>query len=79
MIDDMTLVAEGELTFDSLGWNLFELDTPFIYTGGNLLVAVETNYGGGGGGSTERFTYTGGHTNQHIYWQQTITLLLLRE
>ncbi|MFW5627846.1 MAG: choice-of-anchor D domain-containing protein, partial [Candidatus Cloacimonadaceae bacterium] len=69
MIDDMTLVAEGELTFDSLGWNLFELDEPFIYTGGNLLVAVETNYGGTGGGSTERFTYTGGHTNQHIYWQ----------
>ncbi|MCB5234188.1 MAG: choice-of-anchor D domain-containing protein, partial [Candidatus Cloacimonetes bacterium] len=68
MIEDMTLVSEGELTFTSLGWILFDLDTPFVYTGGNLVVAVEVNYGGGGGQATERFTYTGGHTNKHIYW-----------
>ncbi|MFW5627938.1 MAG: choice-of-anchor D domain-containing protein, partial [Candidatus Cloacimonadaceae bacterium] len=69
MVEDMILVSEGEYTFAATGWHVFNLDTPFIYTGGNLLVAVETNYGGGGGSATERFTYTSGHTNQHIYWQ----------
>ncbi|HHV37251.1 MAG TPA: choice-of-anchor D domain-containing protein, partial [Candidatus Cloacimonetes bacterium] len=69
MVEDMVLVSEGDYTFTATGWHVFDFDAPFIYTGGNLLVAVEVNYGGGGGNATERFTYTSGNTNKHIYWQ----------
>jgi hypothetical protein len=69
LTENMTLVHEGEYTFSASGWHTFDLDEAFTYVGGNLIVAVETNYGGGGGLSSETFRYTGGNTNKHIYWQ----------
>ncbi len=44
-IASATLVDEGTHIFDTTGWHLFELDVPFPYTSGNLIVAVETYYG----------------------------------
>lgn len=40
--EDMTLVYSGPLTCVN-GWNRFEFDQPFNYTGGNLVVAVIDN------------------------------------
>jgi len=64
----LTLVDEGTHTFDTTGWNNFVLDTPFRYTGNNLIIAVETYYGGSGIGSYPYFQYTTGATGSHQYW-----------
>ncbi len=65
-----TLVDEGTHTFSTTGWHLFELDNPISYVFGNLIVAVETNYGGGGFSSYPYFYYSTGATNSHQYWNQ---------
>ena len=68
-----TLIDEGTHTFSTTGWNLFELDNPFSYVLGNLIVAVETNYGGSGGGSGHTFYYSTGAASSHQYWNQDST------
>ena len=55
---DLTLVKEGTHVFNAPGWHIFTLDTPFEYTGGNLIVATETTFGGTGGGQGHTFKYT---------------------
>ncbi|MCB5234363.1 MAG: carboxypeptidase regulatory-like domain-containing protein, partial [Candidatus Cloacimonetes bacterium] len=62
------LVSEGEIEFNSLGWNILELSTPFAYTGGNLVVAVETNFGGYGGNGYPSFRYTASATATNAQW-----------
>ncbi len=69
----LTLVKEGTHVFNSTGWHTFEFDTPVMYGGGNLIVAVETNYGGSGGGSGHQFRYTAGTTGSHMYWNVDTT------
>ncbi|MEO0075128.1 MAG: fibronectin type III domain-containing protein, partial [candidate division WOR-3 bacterium] len=65
-----TLVFDGNLTFTGGDWYRVTI-TPFNYTGGNLKVLVETNYGGTGGeGSTAkaiRYTSTSPDYRQQ-YW-----------
>ena len=41
---EMTLVKQGRYTPGALGWQMFELAGLFNYTGGNLIVVVETGY-----------------------------------
>lgn len=62
------LVKEGTYSFSSSGWKLFTLDSPFPYISGNLIIGVETNYGGSGGGSGHTFHYSTGATGSHQYW-----------
>ena len=64
---DLTLVKEGNHSFSESGWNSFTLDTPFEYTGGNLIVATESAVGGSGGGTGHTFKYTSTPTS-HGYW-----------
>ncbi len=66
-VTDLTLVKEGTHTFESSGWHTFTLDTPFEYTGGNLIVATESAVGGNGGGTGHTFNYTSTPTS-HGYW-----------
>ncbi|MCB5235028.1 MAG: carboxypeptidase regulatory-like domain-containing protein, partial [Candidatus Cloacimonetes bacterium] len=66
----MTLVKQGNYTFNNTGWHTFNLDTPVVYTGGNMLVAVENNYGGSGTSGYPYFYYTTSGQNSHAYWQQ---------
>ena len=66
-----TLVKVGNHVFNNTGWHTFELDPPFYYIGDNLLVGVETNYGGSGTlVSVPRFYNTSGITASHQYWTQ---------
>lgn len=66
-----TLAAQGSYTFNTPGWHELLLTTPFVYTGGNLLIGVETNYGGGGGGDyCPQFYYTNGDVRSHQTWQK---------
>ncbi|MGI6198143.1 MAG: carboxypeptidase regulatory-like domain-containing protein [Candidatus Cloacimonadaceae bacterium] len=65
-----TLVKEGTYTFDTVGWHEFFLDTFFDYTGGNLLIGVETNYGDTGTSGYPRFHYTAGTAGSHQYWRR---------
>ncbi|MGI6198142.1 MAG: choice-of-anchor J domain-containing protein, partial [Candidatus Cloacimonadaceae bacterium] len=69
-VSGATLVKEGTHTFNTAGWNQITLDTAFAYTGGNLIIGVEANYGGSGTGSYPSFYYTTGTAGSHQYWQQ---------
>ena len=64
---EMTMVHEGNYVPNTLGWNSFQLDLPFTYTGGNLIVAVEANYGSGTL-SSQRYRYTEADAQVHQYW-----------
>ena len=43
LIADMTLVKQGVYKPTTTGWHSFPLDTPFAYTGQNLIIAVWTD------------------------------------
>ncbi|MFO7660609.1 MAG: carboxypeptidase regulatory-like domain-containing protein, partial [Candidatus Cloacimonadaceae bacterium] len=66
-ITDAQLCAEGTMTFDQTGWVFFPLTIPFLYIGDNLMVLVETNYGGTGTTSSQTFRYTTSATASHHY------------
>jgi hypothetical protein len=71
-VADLTLVKEGTFTANTTGWQEFQLDTPFAYTGGNLIIAVETNYGSNGYGN-HSFRYTdSGVTMRHQLWRREV-------
>ena len=65
---DMTLLKEGVHTFNTLGWHIFELDTPFEYTQGNLIIVTESAFGGSGGTSGHSFLYSEEDHGSHAYW-----------
>ena len=67
---DATMVKQGTFTPNSLGWNTFQFDTPFAYTGANLIIAVESNYGGYGGGWGHNFRFTDIGSQRHQEWYQ---------
>ncbi len=52
------LVKEGSYFFGSPGWHTLTFDTPFQYTGGNLIVVVATTYGYEGHPNMKQFRYT---------------------
>lgn len=71
MISGATLVFNGTMSgITANTWREFTLSTPFNFTGGsnNLLILVETNYGGTGAGSSTgpaiRYSTS---TNRHLY------------
>jgi len=66
--EDLSLVKEGTHVFNTSEWHNFVLDNPYLYEGGNLIIAVETFYGGSGGGSGHSFRYTTSASNSHQYW-----------
>jgi hypothetical protein len=66
-ITDAVLCAEGSVTFNQLGWVYFPFTTPYFYAGDNLMVLVETNYGGPGTTSSQTFYYTTSTTASHHY------------
>ncbi len=43
MFSQMTLLKQGTITFAEPGWQKLVLDTLFVYTGQNLIIAVQTN------------------------------------
>ena len=67
---DMMLLKEGTFTPNTLGWNTFSLDLPFAYTGGSLIIAVESNFGESGSDSGHGFRFTTGSARRHQIWQQ---------
>jgi hypothetical protein len=71
MISGATQVYDASATFVAGNWQTFSLTAPFAYNGvDNLLVLVETNYGGTGGeGSTAKAIRYSTATNQHQYWE----------
>jgi len=64
-----TLVYTGTMAGTTANaWKEFTLTTPFNYTTGNLMVLVETNYGGSGtGASTGASIRYSTATSKHIY------------
>lgn len=68
MISGATLVYNASKTFSSSGWVTIDI-TDFAYSGNNLLVLCETNYGSTGNGTYANFRYTSS-TSRHEYWYQ---------
>ncbi|MCZ2298772.1 MAG: hypothetical protein LC134_04815, partial [Chitinophagales bacterium] len=69
MITGATLVFDGTLTpSPANAWFSVTLTTPFTYSGDNLLVLVETNYGGTGGGTYPNLQYTTTSANYQETW-----------
>jgi len=68
MISGATTVLNGTPTYFSVnGWFVFDT-TDFIYSNNqNLLVMVETNYGGTGTSTYPQFRYSSS-TSKHQYW-----------
>ena len=73
MLTDATLALEGNYTFNAAGWVTFTLTNPFMYTGGNLLVMVETTYTGTGTATYPYFNYSVGPAATHQIWYQDTT------
>lgn len=70
MITNATLVYDTNTIFSEGGWQSF-ITNFFNHTGDNLLVLVETNYGGSGGelGYAKAIRYTAtSPNNRHQYW-----------
>ena len=62
VVEDLTMVYSGTLNCHE-GWNTFEFDTLFLYTGNNLLVVVDDNSGSYDGQSYKfYFSNTTGNT-----------------
>lgn len=74
IIQGLTLVNQGIQTFDSAGWYMFDLDTPFAYSGENIMVLVESNIGGTGAANCPRFRYTDTFSYTHGYWRSQYQL-----
>ncbi|MCW1964756.1 fibronectin type III domain-containing protein, partial [Chryseobacterium viscerum] len=71
-----TLVYSTNVTSLAVGWNTLQLQLPYNYNGtDNLMVLVETNYGGSGGGSGSDgagFKYSTA-TARHMYLEADFT------
>lgn len=70
-----TLVYGGTIGTIPIGWYNLPLQLPYTYNGtDNLMVLVETNYGGSGGGTSTgaKFTYSTA-TSQHMTYQADST------
>ncbi len=67
MLAGATLVYQSTLTFSSASWRTISLTTPFNYTGGNIMVLCETNYGGEGNPVYPTFNFSH-YANTHQYW-----------
>ena len=57
LIDDHTLVFNGNVTFNSTGWYQIDLDTPFTYDGDGRLSVMVVDFEGGATGDGPLFTY----------------------
>ena len=70
LVADMTLVKTDIHTPNTLGWQSFPLHTPFEYMGVNLIVAVETNYGGSGVPANHTYRCSNLGEYRHQIWFQ---------
>ncbi len=68
LISGLTPVYSGNVTSSTAGtWTTITLTTPFDYTGNNLEVLVESNYGGSGSSPYMQWYYsTAANLNQYI-------------
>ncbi len=76
LISDATLVYDSSFQVSTANqWFDFTFTTPFDYSANNLMVLVETNYGGGGSGLTTQpaCKYTTTATDTHQTWKQDNT------
>ncbi|SHL51546.1 Por secretion system C-terminal sorting domain-containing protein [Chryseobacterium carnipullorum] len=70
-----TLVYNGTINSIPTGWNTITLQNPYYYNGTeNLMVLVETSYGGGGNGTStgNSFTYSS-NASKHMYIEADTT------
>lgn len=65
----MTLLKQGSYVPETMGWQHFQMDNPFVYHGQNLIIAVETStnnpppyYAG------HRFKYSDVGSSRHQHW-----------
>jgi len=68
-VSDATLLHEGSHVFSETGWHSIDLTIPFLYNGlDNLVIAVETFYGGFGTHNHPLFLRSLSTPNTHMRW-----------
>lgn len=67
-ITGATLVYDASYAFNTTGWHTLDI-TDYNYSGGNLLVLTEANYGGTGTASSVFFRCVNNVPNMHV-WNQ---------
>ncbi|MDR2836034.1 MAG: gliding motility-associated C-terminal domain-containing protein, partial [Bacteroidales bacterium] len=73
---NLTEVYSGSVTFNNTGinyWVTITLQTPFTYTGGNLVVGFDSNWGTYQTGSSATFRYTTAPFNSSLYYYSDMT------
>jgi hypothetical protein len=70
MVSDAQLVKEGTIICNQTGLVNFPLNSFWNYFNGNLVVMIETNYGGTGAAQYPRFNSSLGSPASHEYWYQ---------
>jgi len=66
---EFTLVSSGTYTYTTVGWNKIEFDAPFVYEGGNLVVAALHNFGACYTCACPRFNASTTDGNRAIYYR----------
>ena len=67
LITGLTPLYDGSFSGTTAGaWKTITLDTPFEYTGNNLEILIESNYGGGGTSGPQWYYSTAANQNQYI-------------
>ena len=66
-----TQVYTGSVKYTATGWGWLVLDTPFQYTGGNLIVALDDGYGSCESSSNYHFYHDGVTTTPYRQLYQT--------
>lgn len=63
----LSTLYEGTFSGTTAGaWKTITLTTPFSYTGNNLMILIESNYGGGGTSGPQWYYTTASNQNQYI-------------
>ncbi|HRY83264.1 MAG TPA: choice-of-anchor D domain-containing protein [Candidatus Cloacimonadota bacterium] len=67
LISGLTPLYEGTISGTAAGaWSTITLTTPFAYTGNNLEILIESNYGGGGTSGPQWYYTSATGMNQYI-------------
>ena len=67
LTNGLTPLYEGSFSGTTAGgWNTITLSTPFAYTGNNLEILIESNYGGGGTSGPSWYYTSATGMNQYI-------------
>lgn len=71
VLEQAARVKYGQFVPNTLGWQMFHLDNPFYYTGGNLIVAVVITWTGTTDRYHAKYSHHDNGVENHLAWKYT--------